>query len=638
MLTTSRVTTRLHAVEESWIARGNTNRLRLNRANSKVSLGWDANGETALHVAARAGDHGAVVRFLKKFGDPSHAVCVKDREARCTPLHVAAEWGRTEIARVLVHAGGAAALMMLDAEGALPVHYAIAGGHVECLRALLEAHPHASLSHKDRDGDGLLSYAVRFEQTACVRVLTSVGADACASNREGRTALHCAAKRGLVEAVRSLLEAGADPTAVDRKGDTPLSDATRQLDATHSSSPSASQTARASSSSSSSSSSAPLAPHSGARDGGGCDSFQVVVELLRTATNEVCGITTSKQLLYVPLTPSVANGRAANTSADANDAAASSACNPRRRRLTPTTRARGMISEAFAPGSDHMDCSICLVPVILRPMDGEEAEQAAITACGHVYHLSCWQQMVAFCGERGVACPNCRDGLTLKHAKGLSPPTRVATPHAPPAEARPPPLSTTPLDVNVGVSTPPLGSTPGRSSHSGSVVDQSRLRGSRLQPLTDCSANATRKKRAKRFDLSGDDASLEAEAAGSSSGGSHSADPIIHGDESSMSHSDRGTTDRRNERARGEGEGQEEGHLRPPSSSSAAREAAAAAAGTATARRAHAPLASLSRKELQARAKAAGVAANLKTIELISRLEALHERLESSVGASPGQG
>ena len=39
--------------------------------------------------------------------------------------------------------------------------------------------------------------------------------------------------------------------------------------------------------------------------------------------------------------------------------------------------------------------------------DKRAADQAAVTACGHIYHLECWQQVVAFAGERGVSCPNC---------------------------------------------------------------------------------------------------------------------------------------------------------------------------------------------------------------------------------------
>ena len=48
----------------------------------------------------------------------------------------------------------------------------------------------------------------------------------------------------------------------------------------------------------------------------------------------------------------------------------------------PTTRALDLLGAAFAPGAEHPDCSICLLPVVLRRKSGEEAEaeQAARSA------------------------------------------------------------------------------------------------------------------------------------------------------------------------------------------------------------------------------------------------------------------
>lgn len=549
-------TTRSASADDDWIARDTTTRGRLQRAQTKKAVEWDANGETALHVAVRANDLRAVGRFLNMFEDPSVAVNLKST-ARCTSLHLAAECGHAEITRRLLAAGGPMAPIVVDGDGLTAICYAIASGHVECARVLLAAEP--DLGWADRDGDGLLSYAVRCEQPACVRMLCEAGLDACASNREGRTPLHCAAKRGLVQVVETLLEAGADPTAVDRKGDTPLSDATGMLDS------------RAES------------ERTTALIGAGAIDFSAVARRLREATNEACALATSKQLLYVPHTPSLAaTAAAAVTAGDALPEERVA-----RRRQTPTTRARGLLREVFAPGAEPPDCSICLVPVLLRAARAEdgarssepsEAEQAAITACGHVYHLACYQQMVAFSGGRGVVCPNCRDELTLKHAKPLSPPA-VAAPPTPVAQtaapaARPP----------VAAAATPC--TSGREiATSGREIAERAATSRSPQPTQGAFGTASiggaRAGRTRRAALHG--------AAVRSTSDSAGASALLGGARSDENAS-------------------------PPN--------AAEADSGAT------PLASLSRRQLQARAKAAGIAANLKTMELIERLSALNGRLD----------
>lgn len=384
--------------DESWIARGNTTRARLTHAQRKKVIQWDSNGETSLHTAVRSNDLRAVMHCLNQFDDPSVGVNLKS-EARRTPLHIAAECGHLEITRKLLGAGGPLSLIVYDADGLTAANYAIANGHVECLRVLIAGDP--QLNREDSDGDGLLSNAIRCEQTECVRVLlTESGADARAVNREGRTPLHCAAKRGLVGMVRMLLDAGADPTVVDRKGDTPLGDANGMLD---------SQTDGVAT-----------------IDKSPTVDFRAVVDLLQTAINETCGITTSKQLLYVPRTPGVKSNSSHVDVAGAIQGSRTGGTKERKRE-TPTTRAKLLLKAAYAPDAEALDCTICLAAIPLGPLSGEEgeAEQAAITACGHIYHLSCWQHMVQFCGDRGIKCPNCRDGLTLKHTKPLSPPPVV---------------------------------------------------------------------------------------------------------------------------------------------------------------------------------------------------------------------
>ena len=63
-----------------------------------------------------------------------------------------------------------------------------------------------------------------------------------------------------------------------------------------------------------------------------------------------------------------------------------------------------------------------------------EPEQAAVTACGHVYHLHCWQTAASYRlanRQTALACPNCRSELTKRHTMPLSPPPLLPTPRAP---------------------------------------------------------------------------------------------------------------------------------------------------------------------------------------------------------------
>jgi ankyrin repeat protein len=60
------------------------------------------------------------------------------------------------------------------------------------------------------------------ENPAMVRALLDLGADPNERGREGRTALHYAARAGFLRTAKMLLESGADARAEDVKGWTPL--------------------------------------------------------------------------------------------------------------------------------------------------------------------------------------------------------------------------------------------------------------------------------------------------------------------------------------------------------------------------------------------------------------------------------
>jgi ankyrin repeat protein len=103
-----------------------------------------------------------------------------------TALHLAAFFGKTEVARRLVQAGAAVNVYSANDFHVQPLHSAAAGRHIEICRLLIAG-----------------------------------GADVNAKQRHGFTPLHAAAQNGDVELLELLLSAGADPSLAKDDGETP---------------------------------------------------------------------------------------------------------------------------------------------------------------------------------------------------------------------------------------------------------------------------------------------------------------------------------------------------------------------------------------------------------------------------------
>jgi ankyrin repeat protein len=110
-----------------------------------------------------------------------------------TPLHLAAFFGRHNIAERLLDAGADPCAVSRNSLRNTPLHAALAGRHTDV--AIL---------------------------------LVSRGGDVNATDAGRHTPLHIAAENGLVDAVKALLDFGADAHAVDADDKTPLSRAAAQ--------------------------------------------------------------------------------------------------------------------------------------------------------------------------------------------------------------------------------------------------------------------------------------------------------------------------------------------------------------------------------------------------------------------------
>jgi ankyrin repeat protein len=170
---------------------------------NRSALCWFAATSTAAIQALI--DRGVVVRELRVSGD-------------CTLLHMAAWRCRdADVFEMLVNVCSID-LEARTCERETCLHFAARGGNVFSLRWLLNAG--ADLDSVTADGSTPLYYANSHNDAV---ILLAAGADVCARDKRGRTALHRWTARGLLNELPSLfplIAAGADLDAVDDGGNT----------------------------------------------------------------------------------------------------------------------------------------------------------------------------------------------------------------------------------------------------------------------------------------------------------------------------------------------------------------------------------------------------------------------------------
>lgn len=144
-----------------------------------------------------------------------------------TPLHMAAFFGREEVARLLLQHG--AHVNAANKKGMTPLHDA---GDQAVVRLLLKWG--ANVNAVDHDGETPLHFAASRGNKAVVQLLLDKGAEVNAKAIHGMTPLHVAALNDYdEEVVRLLLERGAQVNASDEDGMTPLHWAADKRDHAH---------------------------------------------------------------------------------------------------------------------------------------------------------------------------------------------------------------------------------------------------------------------------------------------------------------------------------------------------------------------------------------------------------------------
>ena len=169
--------------------------------------------DRALLDAAKRGDVAAVRTALRDGADPSAA-----QGDGLSALHIAAENGNLEIAKVLIAArANVSAKTRIGAY--TPLHLAAGGGHADVVAALLDAGADAK-SVTTNSGVTPLHLAARaLNGEATVRALLQRGADVNARERSGQTPLMFAAAAGRTTSVKVLVEFGSDVKATTKVTD-----------------------------------------------------------------------------------------------------------------------------------------------------------------------------------------------------------------------------------------------------------------------------------------------------------------------------------------------------------------------------------------------------------------------------------
>ncbi len=222
---------------------------------AETTTGW-----TALHWAAETGDVEAAARLLAK----GAVVDSRGTDFGRTPLIVAAEWGRREIAELLIRHGAdvnASTRVVHVGEETTgfalyfaALDYAVERADAEMVKLLLSSGASAkgsgscdmpplrrAVEMERRDiaqmlidhgaelemfaEEGLppLHVAVINQHRFLVEMLLANRVDLDRRDIDGASALHLAAREGDVEMIELLLSHGADVNARDKEGATPLS-------------------------------------------------------------------------------------------------------------------------------------------------------------------------------------------------------------------------------------------------------------------------------------------------------------------------------------------------------------------------------------------------------------------------------
>lgn len=138
-----------------------------------------------------------------------------------TPLHQAVESGNLQLVKQLLQENSNLNIEAKSTNGNTPLHLAAYFGHTEVARILVKA-GNAKLEAKNFFGETPLHLAASFGSTETLVALVQMGAKKEEKDESGGTPMHSAARVGDCEAVRMMVYLGFNQKAKNNKGKTPL--------------------------------------------------------------------------------------------------------------------------------------------------------------------------------------------------------------------------------------------------------------------------------------------------------------------------------------------------------------------------------------------------------------------------------
>uniref|UniRef100_A0A673IT96 Ankyrin repeat and sterile alpha motif domain-containing protein 1B-like n=1 Tax=Sinocyclocheilus rhinocerous TaxID=307959 RepID=A0A673IT96_9TELE len=172
----------------------------------------DGSGYTPLHHASLNGHRDVVLKLLQFEASTN----VADSKG-CFPLHLAAWRGDVDIVQILIHHGPShSRVNEQNHEKETALHCAAQYGHSEVVRVLLQELTDPSM--RNSRGETPLDLAALYGRLQVVRMLLTAHPNLMSCNTRKHTPLHLAARNGHHTTVRVLLEADMDVNTQTEKG------------------------------------------------------------------------------------------------------------------------------------------------------------------------------------------------------------------------------------------------------------------------------------------------------------------------------------------------------------------------------------------------------------------------------------
>ena len=184
----------------------------------------NSEGDTAVHLAARGGDHESLEMFLRHQADP---LMVDSRGRNSIHLACAGRAGSRSVRAIQVlleHSAAPALLLSTDTEGQTCLHYAVREfADIEILKLLIDRG--VGINHIDNQGRSPLMIAIIAAHILCprdaIRTLLELGADPHVTDNSRRNLAHLLVSGGYrveTETLHLLADYNIPINAIDSKG------------------------------------------------------------------------------------------------------------------------------------------------------------------------------------------------------------------------------------------------------------------------------------------------------------------------------------------------------------------------------------------------------------------------------------